>query len=221
MLQYDEMLSALFQNADPTYREFHKRLLKNEKINVIGVRVPVLRRLAKRWKDEDVFPFSDDYYEVLFVKCAVAAQYPYEKFLKVVDGLVGKIDNWATCDCFAPRCIAAYREEFLPRLKEYLADGREFVKRFALVTLLQNYISEEYLPLIFQSAAACDGTQYYVSMAASWLIAETAVKYYGKTLEFLQSGVLERNIQNGAIKKARESFRLTDAQKAQLNAFKK
>lgn len=49
-MTYEEVLSRLFSERDEGYREFHKKLLKNDKIEVIGVRMPVLRRLARMWK---------------------------------------------------------------------------------------------------------------------------------------------------------------------------
>ena len=46
-MTYEEVLSCLFAERDEGYREFYKKLLKNDKIEVIGVRMPVLRRLAR------------------------------------------------------------------------------------------------------------------------------------------------------------------------------
>ena len=51
-MTYEEVLSRLFSERDEGYREFYKKLLKNENIEVIGVRMPVLRRLAREWKGE-------------------------------------------------------------------------------------------------------------------------------------------------------------------------
>lgn len=223
MPTYEEALARLREHADESYRAFHKKLLKNDDIAVIGVRMPVLRKIAKEWKGEwkEILSFPDDFYEITFLKCAVAAMLPFDEFCGVADDLVYRLDNWATCDCFNPACIAKHKEEFLPYLQRYLADGREFVKRFALVTLLHDYVTEEYLPLIFESARSCGDDQYYVMMAAAWLIAEVIVKYYDAGVGFLKCGSLPRTMQNKAIQKARESFRLTQSQKEQLKTFKK
>ena len=68
-MTYEEVLSRLFSERDEGYREFYKKLLKNENIEVIGVRMPVLRRLAREWKGETerFLAFPDEYYEVTFV----------------------------------------------------------------------------------------------------------------------------------------------------------
>ena len=102
---YHEFLEELKGFADESYKAFHKKLLNNDAVNVIGVRIPQLRVLAKKYKSEveTLLTFPDEYYEVTFVKLTVVALLPYEKFIRYVDGCVGLIDNWATCDCFAPK----------------------------------------------------------------------------------------------------------------------
>ena len=51
MQPYAQLLSELENLAEPAYAQFHKRLLKDDKINVLGVRVPELKKLAKRYKN--------------------------------------------------------------------------------------------------------------------------------------------------------------------------
>lgn len=223
MITYEEVRAELFSHEDKQYREFHKKLLKNESVNVIGVRTPVLRSLAKKWKGEweSFRAFPDEYYEVTFLKCSIVGMLPFGEFCGAVDLVVPLLDNWATCDCFTAPCIAKHKEEFLPFIEKYLADGREFVRRFGLVTLLHYYVEESYLPLIFESVKGADEAEYYVMMAAAWLLAEVLVKFYGEGVKLLEEGCLCKELNNKAIQKARESFRLTPAQKEQLKRFKK
>ena len=55
-MQYQQLLATLEENADIKYRDFHKRLLKNDKVNVIGVRIPILRKIATMWTICFLFP---------------------------------------------------------------------------------------------------------------------------------------------------------------------
>lgn len=222
MITYEEVLKRLKQNADPAYRDFHKRLLKNESICNLGVRTPVLRALAKEWRGErHVFmSFPDEYYEVTFIKFQLLSALPYGEFVAELDGAVALIDNWATCDCFRAPCIKKHREEFLPVLERYLRDGREFVVRYALVTLLEYYMSEEYLPIIFNAVLSVDAGVYYIKMAAAWLLAETLVHFYGEGVRFLRENALNGDLRRKAIQKARESFRLSPDQKEELKLLK-
>lgn len=223
MITYEALLARLRGQEDRKYREFHKTLLKNEKIEVIGVRVPVLRKLAKEYRGEleTLLSFSDEFYEMTFLKCAAAGLLPYEKFITYVDRLVPLLDNWATCDCFAAPCIKKHREEFLPYIEKYFESGGEFVRRYALVTLLHYYVEGKYLSLIFEYLRRCGDEPYYVMMAGAWLLAEVLVKFYDDGVDFLRESCLSAPITNKAIQKARESFRLTPACKEELLRFKK
>lgn len=222
MLTYEEVRAELFAHEDKQYKAFHKKLLKNESVNVIGVRTPVLRSLSKKWKGErkSFLSFPDEYYEVTFLKCALVGQLPFEEFVFAVDGVLPLLDNWATCDCFVAPCIAKNREAFLPFVEKYLIDEREFVHRYGLVTLLRYYMDGEYLPLILKSVKAVKPGQYYVTMAAAWLLAEVLVKYYAEGVRFLKEGGLFKELMGRAIQKARESYRLSAEQKRELQTLK-
>ncbi len=222
---YHGLLAELKELSDEKYREFHKRLLKNDAINVIGVRTPDLRKLAKKWAKQatvrEIMSFPDEYYEVTFVKLTAVSNLKFDEFTTYVDDCVALIDNWATCDCFTPKCIIKHQTEFLPYIEKYLKTDAEFYQRFAFTTLLHYYVEEKYLNLIFNCLNGADTDYYYVHMAVAWLTAEILVKYYDAGKEFLKAGTLDKKTHNKAIQKATESFRLTDEQKNELKGMKK
>ncbi|MGN1373082.1 MAG: DNA alkylation repair protein [Candidatus Coproplasma sp.] len=220
---YEELLGELKGVADSGYAAFHSKLLNNPKIKVIGVRTPVLRSLAKKYAQDfdGLFALPDEYYEVTFLKLIVASRLPYERFIKVVDGCVSLIDNWATCDCFKAKCIQKHRQEFLPFVEAYLGVNAEFYQRYALVTLLHFYVEKEYLPIIFESVEMADTRYYYVHMAAAWLVAEVLVKHYDDGVEYLKLHRLDKATHNKAIVKACESLRITKEQKTDLLGLKR
>ena len=223
-MQYRQLLEILESNADLQYREFHKRLLKNDGIKVLGVRVPELRKIAKQFKnDTDILmSFPDEYYEVTFIKLTAVSNLDYEKFIKCVDICVSLIDNWATCDCFTPKCIEKHKQDFLPYIERFLNVDGEFYQRFALTTLLHFYVDDEYIDLIFNAInKANTENYYYVYMASAWLMAEVLVKYYDIGVEFLELGTLDKKTHNKAIQKANESFRLSEEQKKFLKEIKR
>lgn len=222
-MSYRQLLEELESLADENYRSFHKRLLKNESVNVLGVKIPVLRKIAKRYKNsvDELLTYPDEYYEVTFIKLTAVSYLGYDSFINYVDGCVRLIDNWATCDCFTPRCIKNHKDEFLPFIEKYSHSDKEFIQRFALTTLLHYYAEERYFDLIIKTVLACDTSKYYVHMAAAWLIAEMLVKDYSFTVEFLKRNLLDKKTHNKAIQKASESFRLSDEQKKYLKEIKR
>ncbi|MGN0814241.1 MAG: DNA alkylation repair protein [Candidatus Coproplasma sp.] len=222
-MNYARLLEELNANAQEKYLAFHKSLLKNDKIRLIGVSVPILRKLAKDFKGEEqlLLSFPDEYYEVTFIKLLACAALPYGEFLKVVDGCVALIDNWASCDSFKPKCIAKHRQEFIPYIEKYIASDGEFYQRFALTTLLAFYVGDDYIPLIKKCLSAADTRCYYVHMAAAWLVAEVLVKSYEQGVQILKSGILDAKTSNKAISKARESFRISDENKNYLKTLKR
>lgn len=224
MKLYEELWADINENADAEYAAFHKRLLKNENIKVVGVRVPVMRKLAKKYLDrfEELLSLPDECYEITFIKLQAAALLPYERFVAVVGDCVKLIDNWATCDCFVPKCLTKRKGEFLPYINAFASSDKEFTQRFALTTLLHFYVSEEYLNLIFTTVEnAATQKYFYVHMAAAWLVAEVIVKFYEQGLDFLKLNKLDVKTHNKAIQKARESYRLTAQQKEYLKTLKR
>lgn len=222
-MPYQKLLDELNDSADENYRVFHKRLLKNEDINVLGVRVPKLRKIAKSYINcaDELLSFPDEYYEVTFIKLTAVSYLEYGEFIKYADKCVSLINNWATCDCFCPKCIEKHRDEFIPYIKKYSSQNKEFYQRFALTTLLHFYAEDRYADLIFELAEKSDTNLYYVHMAAAWLIAEMLVKDYDEARNFLERKTLDKKTHNKAIQKACESFRLSDERKNYLKGIKR
>lgn len=91
---------------DPTYREFHSSLLPGTE-NILGVRIPLLRKLAKEIAQKDgwrefVETTDTAYYEEVMLQGLVIgiAKMPIEERIKYLRMFVPRIDNWAVCDIF-------------------------------------------------------------------------------------------------------------------------
>lgn len=95
----------IFQLADEDYQKFSSKLLPTTN-NILGVRLPQLRKLAKVIAKEDWRKFlvnSDvKYFEEIMLQGLVLgyAKSDIEEILKYVADFVPKIDNWSVCDSF-------------------------------------------------------------------------------------------------------------------------
>lgn len=207
--------------AEQDFAVFQRGLIFT-KYEILGVRTPILRKLAKKYdKDfEIIFSFPDKYYETVFIKLAIAANLPYKQFLKYLDGCLALIENWALCDTFKGKYIRENKENFLSVLGKIFQTQKEFHQRYVLVVLLAEYLQQEYLGVIRSYICRADAKRYYIYMAVAWLVAEILVKAYDFGVELLKEGVLDKKTQNKAIQKALESYRLTKVQKEYLRSLK-
>ena len=100
---YDEFISYLKSLKDEKYKEFHSKIT-DTKLEIIGIRVPVLRSIAKRVLKTNIEDFfkciKNEYYEEIFIYGIVlanSAEFIIDKYL--ID-FINRIDNWAICESF-------------------------------------------------------------------------------------------------------------------------
>lgn len=218
---YSNLLDVLREHSEKDFADFSKKLIPTKQ-NILGVRTPILRKLAKQYQSEmaDIFNFPDEYYEITFIKLTQCAALPFDQFLLCVERCVEKIDNWATCDGFKAGCIANHQEEFLPVLERLFLKDRTFYRRYVFVTFLTAYMDEKWLSIIESYISRADLSSYYVHMAVAWLTAEILIKHYDFGVSILKRKVLDRKTHNKAIQKAIESYRISKEQKEYLRSLK-
>lgn len=220
-MTYSELLRKLQSFAEKDFAEFQKRLIFTNR-EILGVRTPTLRKLAKAYLGEidDLLSFPNDNYETVFIKLTAVSLLPYERFVKELPKCLPLIDNWALCDSFKATCIRKRKDEFLSVLDTVFAQKSEFSQRYVLVVLLSEYVEEKYRETLKKYIVSADTAPYYVHMAVAWLTAEILVKDYRFGLELLKTGKLPEKTHNKAIQKAIESYRLTKEQKDELRSLK-
>lgn len=104
---------------------------------------------------------------------------------------------------------------------KYLRSDKEFEIRFGVVMLLSYYVEEKYLERNFEFFDLIKNTDYYVQMAVAWAISVCLVKFYDKTVNYLEVANLDDFTYNKAIQKAIESYRITDEKKMELRKMKR
>ena len=225
-----EIKKKLFELSDQKYKEFHGGLCPGIE-NIIGVRVPVLRKYAqelfkeKDWK-QTIEEIDNEYYEEIMLQGMLIGQAKKEDIntiLKYVGKYVPKIDNWAICDVFCAglKITKKYKKEMWNFIKKYLKSDKEFEIRFAVVMILDYYIDEEYLKEDFKIFDNIKHEGYYVKMAVAWAISICLIKYYEDTVKYLKKSKIDNWTYNKAIQKAIESYRISDSQKEILRKMKK
>ena len=144
-----EMLVGL---AEPQYQKFAASLLPNVD-NLLGIRLPLLRKLAQKmakedWrrylKSEDVCYFEETMLQGMILGYAKADA---DELLSYVVDFVPRIDNWSICDSFCNglKFTKNHKELVWNFLQPYLVSEQEYEIRFGVVMLLSFYIEEEYI----------------------------------------------------------------------------
>ncbi len=222
-----EIRKNLYKMQDINYKKFHSSLCPNVD-NIIGVRIPLLRAYAKElyknYKIEDI-KIGNKYYEELVLQGMIIGFQTKETIEKVIEQIkefVPKINSWAVCDVFCSglKITKKYPNEMFDLLKKYLKSKKEYELRFAIVMLLDYYINDEYINKVLQILGNIKSDKYYVQMANAWAISICLIKYYEKTVSFLQTSKLDKFTYNKAIQKAIESYRITNEEKDKLRKMK-
>ena len=218
----------LFKAQDKKYREFHMPLVPGVE-NIIGVRVPTIKSIAKRYAStkegyEFINSLPHTYYDenmahglmIGFLKC------DKEERLAEIDRFLPYVDNWGVCDSFVS-CLKTFfksREYAFEFLERQLNTDSVYRIRFALVSFLNYYMDDEYIDRVLKYTAEVKNEDYYVKMAQAWLVSVGIVKQYERTVHLLTEGVLSPWVHNKAIQKSKESFRVSKETKEYLNTLR-
>ena len=226
-IDYRLMVKRLSQYSDSKYGQFQSGLAMGNSF-MYGVRVPKLREICKHIVSGDWRGFlgvaQDNSYEEIMLQGMVISQAkcPIEETFEYAGEFVKKIDNWAICDTFCGDFKAARknRPSTLDFIMKYADSDREFERRFVIVMLMDYYLIDEYVDEALETIVSIEKKEYYVMMAAAWALATAFTKYREKVLDILTGHKLDPVTHNKVIRKCRESYRVSDEDKALLKELK-
>ena len=201
--EYKEFLDYLFSIRDIEYRDFNTKIVVPVDCEIIGVRTPILRDIAKKIAKTSSENFLN-FFEKLFSKKKVKyyeekalygfligySKMEFQDRLKRIDFFINIIDNWAVCD------IVDSSFKFINKNKE------DFYK----------YLN---------SKLSATNPEYYVNMAKAWLLSVCYVKHRDETYKFLEKTKLDAWTVNKTIQKVRESLRVTKEEKGKILILKR
>lgn len=223
---YNSFIELLKSNQDLKYKKFHQKLTFT-KYEIIGIRVPILRSIAKEIKKSDYQKFLKEvgrnYYEEVFIEGLVIASLPDNELFEYLPKYISKIDNWAICDsfCNSLKFIKKNPQKYFEYFKNYLMSDSEFTVRVGLVVFLNFYVSKEYLNEMFEQIDKIVLDKYYVNMAASWLLAEMFIKYPDETKKYLRVTKINDFTFNKTISKICDSYRVSKEMKEELKKLRR
>ena len=218
----------LFSFQDLKYKEFHSSLVLNSKYEIIGIRTPIMKEIAKEISKGDIIEFlentKDKYYEEVLIKGLVISKIKDEEvFYKYFKKHIPKIDNWALCDsfCNSIKIVRKYKDKYFSEAVKMALSKKEFESRVGLVMILSHFVSFENLEVIFDTLNKIDSDKFYINMAEAWLLCDMYIKYPKETKVLIKKNNLNKFTQNKAISKIHDSYRVSDEDKKILNSYKK
>ena len=222
-----EILSLLFESADESYRKLQVSIVPNvSKENIIGVRFPKIRALAKGLilrSDIDIFLKSTPhkYYDENNLHAAIIAlTKDFDKCVLQVEEFLPYIDNWATCDTLSPKVFAKQPQKLLHYIDKWLLSEKVYTIRFGVNMLMKHFLGERFESVYTDKVAAIRHDDYYVKMSIAWYFATALTKQYDTAVTYIENRTLDTWTHNKAIQKAIESRLIDDDKKAYLRSLK-
>ena len=219
----ESIRKRLFELQDLQYKAFHSKLMPD--INpdlIIGVRVPDLRRLAKKLKGTPeaatfLKTLPHEYYEENNLHAfLIEGINDFGECIKAVDEFLPYIDNWATCDSLRPKIFRKHLNELEKQAYEWIDSGKEFTVRYGIECLMVHFLGDNFSIGHALKVASVDCSEYYVSMMVAWYFATALAKQPEAILPIIERGLPDPETQKRTIHKANESFRISNELKQYL-----
>jgi len=216
----------LIKNSDPKLREHHLTTIPGAE-NMYGVRVPVLRDLAKKickddWRsflEEPSFSYEESMLRGLVIS---SAKMSTEERLEWSQTFMPEITNWALCDIFC--CEWAIKNGEKEKLWDYCLEliktDCEFTMRVSVVMMLAHFIDDHYIDSVLHILSTSYHEGYYFKMGSAWALSVCFVKYPEKTEPYLFAPSLDKDIRNKTIQKIYDSYRVEKEKKEELRMKK-
>jgi len=217
----------LFALQDSKYADFQENLTPGiTREQIIGVRVPKIRTLAKEIaKEDDTKEFLSSlphkyYDENMLHSVLLSGIRDYEECMSGVEAFLPYVDNWATCDTLLPKVFSKHKDDLLVKIRQWAKSSHTYTCRFGIHMLMTHFLDDDFKEEYLEIPAAIHSDEYYIKMMNAWYYATALAKQWDATIRIIEDRRLEPWVHNKSIQKARESYRITDEQKEYLKSLK-
>ncbi len=225
-----DIRAALLSARDEGFRAFQCPLMPTvDPATVIGVRTPVLRRMAKDLRGSAaatalLADLPHAYFEENQLHAfLIESIRDFEEAVAAVDAFLPYVDNWATCDQLSPRAFAGRFDDLKPHIARWMASNHAYTIRFGIGMLMRYGLDEHFRPdhlAAVATPAILAREDYYIRMMVAWFFATALAKQYDATLPYIRDRRLPLWTHRMTIRKACESFRVSAEHKAVLRELR-
>ena len=228
----NKIVEELVLLKEGKYKEFNKKLCPDTNLEMLGIRVPILRKFAQKIINSNDYDWESfvknrnvKFFEEVQLQGFIIGykKMPFDTKLKFIEEFVTRIDSWAITDTFIPtlKIKKENLKDYWDFILKYINSNKEFEVRFAIVSMLDYFIIDEYVDEVIKILNTISHEGYYVKMAVAWALSEIGIKYNDKLLVFLkEKNNLDKFTYNKTLQKMIESFRIDFSQKNVLRKMK-
>ncbi len=226
-MKLNEIKKNLFKYQDKKYQKFESSLIPNvEKKLIIGVKTPILKNMAKEIIKADL---SDKYIKMLPHKYfeenqihsfIISESKDFDECIKNINSFLKYVDNWATCDQLCPKIFKKNKNQLLFHIKKWINIKKTYHIRFGIKMLMSHFLDEDFDKKYLKIVSSIQSDEYYVNMMIAWYFATALAKQYDDTIVYLEKYKLSPWVHNQTIKKAIESYRVSENNKKYLRSLK-
>lgn len=225
----DSLQAQLFALQDIDYKDFNKKLIPTvDEKTMIGIRTPALKTLAKtlfKTKPDMVTQFLSElphqYFEENNLHAFLIENFKdFDAALAQTERFLPFIDNWATCDSFAPPLFKKHPEEIYQKILQWIRSPHTYTVRYAIGLLLSNYLDAHFTPAALELVAGVQSEEYYINMMIAWYFSFALIKQYDVAIPYITEQRLSPFTHNKTIQKAIESRRISTDTKDYLRTLK-
>lgn len=221
------VINELQSLQDLRYRDFQAKLIPTiDKSTIIGVRMPDLRKLAKKIDEKQAQIFMQDlphtyYEENMLHSILISNMKNYDDCIDHLERFLPFVDNWAVSDCISPKIFTKNTDKLIEKIKLWAQSSHTYTVRVAICLLMKYFLDEKFNVEYLKIATQIKSEEYYVNMMVAWFFATALAKQWDDVIFVLEDNLLDEWTHNKSIQKARESFRITPEQKQYLKSLKK
>ena len=225
----NELQQHLFGMRDAAYAAFIAKLTPGfPPSHFIGVRVPLLRTIARSFAKEEAASQSflshlpHSYYEEdMLHGMLISLVKDYDRCLDLIDRFLPYVGNWAVCDTLSPKVFAKHKAQLLENILRWSSSSHTYTCRFGLRMLMTHFLDDSFSADFLEIPAAIRSEEYYVKMMVAWFFATALAKQWEATLPYLENRQLDPWTHRKTIQKAIESYRIPPERKDYLRTLRK
>ncbi|WP_315344352.1 DNA alkylation repair protein [Leptotrichia wadei] len=218
----------LFSLQDKKYMKFLSKLTPNvSEDTIIGVRIPEIRKLAKKLVKNDEYEdflkeLPHKYYDENLLHGAIISENKdFENCIELLNSFLPFVDNWAVCDTISPKIFKKHKKELIEKIKEWSQSDKTYTCRFGVEMLMTHFLDEDFKKEYLEMVANIHSEEYYVKMVIAWFFATALTKQWDYAVIYLENNRLDVWVHNKTIQKARESLRILEDKKGYLKGLKR